>query len=171
MQLHRLAVYDLHGVHHVLYELCVGGAGGVYAHHHLGFLRLLLVGALGAHEFAVGVDGVLALAVGFGDGCREEFVEAGGEALSAGGVADDECLTVQSAHHLWHVVEVVGAACHQRHQEASSHEYGCRVLAALQPLADVLQYGIILKEGFNLCAPGSKSPLKSRPRPTLRPPL
>ena len=60
MQLHRLAIHLLHRVHHVLDELRIRGSGRVDANHHLGLLRLLLIGPLRAHLLAVGIDGILA---------------------------------------------------------------------------------------------------------------
>ena len=153
VQLHLLAVHHLPGIHHVLDELRVGGAGGVYAHHHLRLLRLVLVGAQALDELAVGVDGVHASLVCRLEGRRQLLVQPRGEGLSAGGVADDERRAVQASPLLGAGVEAVGAARHQRHHQAACHIHRRGVLRGLQPLADVLQQRIGREERGNLRAP------------------
>ena len=75
MKLHLYPINYLDGVHHILNELSIRGTGRMDANDHLRLLRLFLVGALGLHLLAVGIDGILALLVSINDGCREQFVE------------------------------------------------------------------------------------------------
>ena len=153
VQLHILAVHVLHRVHHVLNKLRVRGTGRMYPDDNLRLLGLLLVGALGAHLFTIGVDGVLAHLVGSHDGCSEQLKETGGERLTAGRVADYQRRVVQTSQLLWAMVEAIRAACHQRHHQATSHKQRCWILVAFQALRDVPYQREVLAQRLYLLAP------------------
>ena len=87
VQLHLHAIDHLHRINHVLNELGVRGTGRMHTHHDLRLLGFLLVGALGLHQLAIGVDGFLAHLVGLDDGSRQQLIQARGKALSASRVA------------------------------------------------------------------------------------
>ena len=90
VQVHLLAVHLFHGVHHVLYELGVGGTCRMHPDYHLGLLGLLLVSPLGAHLLTIGVDGVTPCLVGLYDGRCQQFEQTGCKAFTRGRVADDQ---------------------------------------------------------------------------------
>ena len=153
VQLHRLAVDLLNAIHHVLNKLRIRGSGWMHAHDHPGLLGLLLVSPFRAHLLAIGIDGVLADLVSRHNRRSDEFEEARRKRLSAGRITDDERRVVQPSQLLWPMVEAIGAARHQRHQQPAAHEQCRWVLVALQSLADILQDGVILEHPLNLLAP------------------
>ena len=82
MELHLHAVDLLHGIHHILNELGIGGSCRMDANHHLGFLGFLLVGPLGLHLLAIGIDSLLADLVSCCDWCHQQLIQTGSETLS-----------------------------------------------------------------------------------------
>ena len=90
VELHLLAIHHLDRVHHILNELGVTGSGWVNPHHHLRLLGFLLVGTFGFHQFSIGIDGFLALLVGFDYGQRKQFEQPRSETLTTGWVALDD---------------------------------------------------------------------------------
>ena len=161
VELHQMSVDFLYTIHHVLDKLRIRGSGGMHADDNLRFLRLLLVGPLGAHLLSIGIDSLFAYLISSHDRCSKQLKEPGGKRLSAGGIANDKGRVIEPAQFFRTMIEPIGAAGHQCHHQSSRHEHRRWILVTLQPLADVLQQREVLHQALNLLAPVIKLTVES----------
>ena len=153
VQLHRLAIHFLLGVHHVLDKLGITRSRWMDPHHHLRLLWLLLIRTFRTHLFAIGVDRLFADLISSHDGRCQQLKQSRRETLTTGRVTDDERRVVQASQLLWAMIEPVGAACHQGHQQPTSHKQRRRILILLQSLRDIPDNWVILTQRLNLRTP------------------
>ena len=153
VQLHRLTVHLLYGVHHVLNELRIRGARWVDPYHHLRLLGLLLVRTLRTHLFAIGVNRLLAHLISSHDGRSQEFEQSRRKRLSAGRVANNQRRVIQPAQFLRTMIEAISTSCHQGHQQTAAYKQCRRILVPFEPFADILYQRIIFTQRLNLSTP------------------
>ena len=51
------------------------------------------------------------------------------------------------------MIETIGTACHERHQQSSAHEQRCRILVPFESLADILQQRKVWEQRLYLLTP------------------
>ena len=156
VQLHHLAIDFLHRIDHILNKLRIRGTCRMHPDHHFRLLRLLLVSTFGAHLLTIGVNGILAHLISIYDRSSQQLIQSRRKAFTWCRITNDQRRVIQASQFFWSMIETIGTPCHQGHQQATSHEQGSHKLVALQTLADVFQYRIILKHRFNLLAPVPK---------------
>ena len=115
MQLHGLAVYILHSVHHILDKLSIRCSRGMHTHHYLRLLGLFLVSTLGLHFFAVAIDCILAYLICSHNGRCQELVQAGGKRFTTCRIADNKRRAIKASQLRGAMIEPIRASRHQRH--------------------------------------------------------